>query len=155
MTELRISSNFKTVISGLRRRRKGMPTLLRRALMAHGQRYIRTMVREFMSGRPGVNRVTGHGARGWHQLVIPQGAGLMLLVWNNVPYVLLHTDDPDAPSSPRMRPMRIPSAKVWDDMSDDGQLVASMRWALTGRRGTNAPGVIEKARVRRTDGRFV
>ena len=153
--ELQVRSNFRKVMSGLRSRRRAVPSLLRRALMAHGQRYIRTMVREFMSGRPGVNRVTGHAVRGWHQLVIPQGAGLMLIVWNNVPYVILHTDDDDAPRSPRMRPERIPSARVWEAMGNDDQLEASFRWALTGRRGTDAPGVVEKARVRRTDGRFV
>lgn len=89
---------------------------LRAAVGAFGRAYQRRIVREFLSGRPGLNRVTGAAARGWAQVVIPEGNGFRLIVWTAVRYVQFHADDYIPRGTPRRFPVRVRAGGVWRDM---------------------------------------
>lgn len=73
-------------------------------------------MKEFLTGRPGLNRVTGHAARGWSQVVMPEGNGFRLVVWTSVRYVQFHADDYIPKGQPRRFPVRVRAGGLWRDM---------------------------------------
>lgn len=119
---LRVRSNRAAFFASLAGERRARPREIVRGLRVHGRRFERRIVKSEMTGRPGLNRVTGFAARSWHTVVIPRGRTITLVVFTNAPYLAYHLDDYEPIGHPRKNPVRVHAGAIWEEMAGDDEL---------------------------------
>lgn len=130
---LSISSNVGAILVAARRADERRPGVLRKGLQSFGSRFIRDTVKKDLSGRPGLRRVTGSGARSWHRLVVGRGRDLELHTWSNAAHIAPHIDVYEPKERPRRFPVRVHAGERWDDMLDGPDLQQAFEDAIAPR----------------------
>ena len=114
----KVNSNAKAFLAARKAAKKKVAGEVRKALLRGGREYIRALQRKYMTGRPGLNRVTGFLVRGWFHTVVRRTRidKMKLLVWTPVEYAKYHTD---TPLNKRM-PKRLLVQKEWNEFTREG-----------------------------------
>lgn len=89
------------------------PEAIRRILAQRGRLYERDLVRRYLSGRPGLNRVSKQAAAGFVSHAFVRGDSIVLTFGTRRPYVRFHTDTYTPKGLPRRNPVRVLSGALW------------------------------------------
>lgn len=121
-----IRSDATAVLVEQRRALARRPEAIRRVMARAGRGFERDVVRNYMSGRPGLNRISKQAAAGWKVQATVRGDTVTLVVYTTVPYVRFHTDTYRPKGSPRRNPIRIWSGALWDQAMASPLLAAEI-----------------------------
>ncbi len=113
---LSVTGNGAQVLSRMELENRMRSRVIRRGLRNLGRGYIRDVTKKYLTGRKGavgLNRVTGHLARGWSYVIQGSGDDQVLIVFNNVPYGKYHADDYEPKGRPRKNPPRLLAGAEW------------------------------------------
>lgn len=115
----KVNSNAKAFLAARKAAKKKVASKVRKALLRGGREYIRALQRKYMTGRPGLNRVTGFLVRGWFHTVVRRTRidKMKLLVWTPVEYAKYHTD---TSLRKKTMPARLLVQKEWHAFTREG-----------------------------------
>lgn len=119
------TSNFPAFIAAFRRANAQRKVALKTVLSKHGSDYIRKLIKTQLTGRPGLNRPTGFGARSWYRIVAQRGDTTELVVFTTASYLRFHADDYLAPE-PRRYPVRLRAGELWRAGTTEAELVRTL-----------------------------
>lgn len=135
-----VTSNFDRFMAEFRYANHRRPIRIREVLSKVGSDYVRAVVKNELSGKGGLKRVTGFGARSFYRQVIQRGDVTELVTFTTASYLRYHADDYTPAAEPRRHPVRLRAGEWWRWSTDERALIATLDAIMTRRDATWRPG---------------